>query len=67
MHQCLITIVSCSAVRVACVGCWGKRREMRHARCEGLQYGLPVSLLACWAFCRLTYPRKPPCVGCATR
>jgi len=33
---------------------------MRHARCEGLQYGLPVGLFARWTVCRLTYPLKPP-------
>jgi len=42
---------------------WGKRREMRHARCEGLQYGLPVGLFARWTVCRLTYPLKPPPAG----
>ena len=39
---------------------WGKRREIRHARCEGLQCGLPVGLLARWTVCRLTYPLTPP-------
>jgi len=39
---------------------WGKRREMHHAYCEGLQNSLPVGLLACWAVCCLTYPLKPP-------
>ena len=36
---------------------------MRHARCEGLQYGLPVGVFSRWTVCHLTYPLNPPPAG----
>jgi len=42
----------------------GARREMCHALvtpeapCEGLQYVLPLSLIARWTVCHLIYPLK---------